>query len=151
MKNMKSTYIVYETESLEVIAKISGEDDACHSVAYDRFEKELDKHALYEHKMIDVACLHLSHPPIDPDDEIPDDDVLYSNMDDGQVIDADLYCASLSKNEKCVVRELPVTMHAPDAEALGTYLTGESDTVDGRVTFRLQRQNDDTFILVRPH
>jgi hypothetical protein len=149
---MKSTYIVYETESLEVIAKITGEDDACHTVAYDRFEKELDTDALYQHKMVDVACLNLSNPPIDPEeDDIPDDDILYENMDDGQVIDADLYCASLSKNENCVVRELPVTMHAPDAEALGTYLTSESDMVDGRVTFRLQRQNDDTFILVRPH
>lgn len=93
--NMRKTYIVYETESLEVIAKISGEDDACHTVAYDRFEKELDKHALYKHKMIDVACLNLT---IDPDDDtlLSDDDILYENMDDGQVIDADLYCASLT-------------------------------------------------------
>jgi hypothetical protein len=94
---MKSTYIVYETESLDVIAKIIGEDNACHSVAYDRFKKELDKHALYKHKMIDVASLNPTID-IDPDDCPTDDDVLTENLlyGDCQVIDADLYCASLT-------------------------------------------------------
>ena len=104
---MKSTYIIYETESLSVIAKIFGEDDACHTVAFDRFEKELEKNALYQHEMIDIA----SWPPIDPDDEIdpnetdPEEIELYQKMltdyrdaiDDGEVIDADLYVKSLSR------------------------------------------------------
>jgi hypothetical protein len=92
---MKSTYIVYETESLEVIAKIIGEDKACHDAAYDRYEKYFDKTSLYKYEMVDIA----SYPPIDPDDTLDPEDAIDPNelieTFNYQVIDADLYCASL--------------------------------------------------------